>query len=404
MGGGPAGSLVPPHPHVVSLTAAPHGGWTIPMPGAYAYNGKTYFTWVNGTSGATEVAEYAHDAQTISAPFTLDDFGGPDNHNNASVMVRKSDKRLIAAYAQHDAVTAYLRISTNPEDATAWQAYVDLDAQLGSSDYTYMTLVQLRGVANDPIYLFYRDFSASTGRLAYSVSTDDGATWSARTLLYTGASGQVPYWEIMTDWDTRIDIVTTSETPGNSPTSGLYHFYLSGGNRYKTDGTIISAALPLVAANITLIEANTDGEHIALATATNGTSPASLFMVKLSSSNNSVRHAIWNGSAWVVHEVCQTDGVVAGNQYASSGAIGWNDPYLVYTARKVGSKFEMFRYTSADGGVTWAGAQLTVSSSVDHMWAEPVVFAEAALEVIWLSGTYASDTNNNFGISGYSRR
>lgn len=93
----------PPAPpsgdEVFNLTSAPEGGWSvIQQAKAVYYNDKTYFAWINGTTGALKIASYDHSTETTSTATQLDSMGGNvDDHNNPGILVRDSDKRLLVA-------------------------------------------------------------------------------------------------------------------------------------------------------------------------------------------------------------------------------------------------------------------------------------------------------------------
>ena len=397
---------VPPGTGYLTLTAAPHGGWTqIQDPKAYydANTDRTYLTWLNGSDGGVYIQAWDHgDAALVGSPFLIFDPGAPNNHNSPAVMVRE-DGRILVAESGHSTASMRLRISTNPGDVTAFGASVNLDSQLGGNRYTYPVLYQLRGVANDPIYLFYRELSSvisNTGRLAYSVSTDGGATWSAQTLLFTGANDRAPYWRIGSDWNTRIDIFTTDREPATS--TGVWHFYLDGsdGSRHTSDGTAIAAALPLTTSALTLVEDNTDGALWSWGVAYDP-APATVLMQENGSTNNRIKTARWRSGAWQVDQVLASVGGQLGiNKYASGVGIDHSDPDTLYIARKIGTHWEMYRYVSANDGSTWTGTALTEGSEVDHVWADTPHFAGAGLSAIWLSGSYTDDSTYSFGISG----
>lgn len=383
-----------------TISSAPNGGWTgIPDPKVFVASGKAFLGWVDSTSGENEFAAYDLAAQTLSTPVALGtglaDDGPPDNHNSGSIIARSSDGRLVAAYAGHFDTTPRVRISTNPYDATAWGSEYSTFSGSGFAT-TYCTLVQLD---SGTIYLFWRDEpggGTNTGRLAYSTSTDGGATWSAMTLLATGGSGKIPYWRIGSN-GTRIDFLITDDHPGN--VSALYHFYMTASGRFKTDGTSIATALPITVSDMTLVKSNAEGAVFPFGVGWDG-APYGVLQVSLSGSDSSTRTARWRSGAWQLDTVASAGGTLSGNVFAPGAAISKTNPNVVYMARKVASVFEMFRYTTNDDGATWSGTQITSGSGSDNVWVDTATGGGFDLEAVWLYGSYTDDTHFSFGVRG----
>ena len=399
-GGGGGGGTTPT---LIAVAASPHAGWTqIPSPKAYRSGGKTFLgPWVNGSNAHVEVAEYVHATRTLSTPFALFSGGSIDNHRSGSIIVRErgagaaADGRLVAAHSDHDGSILRVWISTNVGDATAWGSEIDV----GSGDYTYCSLVQF---SDGTIYLLYRNISGGTGRLAYRTSTDGGATWSGETLLLTGGSSKVPYWRIVSNWTDRIDVFVTDDSP-NTSTTQLYHFYFTASGRFKSDGTTISTSLPITVSDCTLVKSSSGGPCWSWGGSWDGTAPATVIMQSITSGTDcAVFTARWRSGAWQVNQVvASVGGILDSNLYASGAGIHHENPNRVMVAKKVSSHWEMFRYVSTDDGVTWTPTTLTTGSSVDNVWADFVDRClDSALEAVWLTGSYTSDTSYTWALEG----
>lgn len=402
-GGG--STFAPPVLGVETVASAPNGGWTgIPDPKFPVAGGKLFLNWVDGVSGSTEYAHWDIASATLSTPVALGsglaDEGPPDNHNSGSVLVRASDSKLVAAYAGHEDTRVRVRISSNALDASAWGSEQVINPGYGGH-YTYCSLVEL----GSTLYLFARSIPSpgpgATGKLIYATSSDGGATWGSWTVLLAAAAGKIGYWRISTD-GTYIDFFTIDAA---FVSSNLSHFRMNGSGRYTSDGSTISATLPLAYSDLTLVKSNGEGAVAMLGNsyAADG-SPAAVMMIATSGYDNSIRVARWSGSAWVVTEVAQADGVLGGNQFASGAAIVRDDPTVVYVSRLVGSKFEMFRYRSTDDGTTWAGTQLTTGSAKDNAWVDTVTGDDSTVEAAWLYGDYTSNLDYDFGVRATVRR
>lgn len=393
-----------------TLTSNPKGGWTIPDPAAWydADAERTFFVYVNADDGGHEIGQYDHATATVSTFRLADagpDEGATDTHNNPSVLVR-ADGRLVVAYCSHLDTKVRVRVSSVAGDISAFATEQVLDPGYGGV-YTYAMLAQLSGVSGDPIYLFVRsipNISSQVGRLAYATSTDGGESWSSFSLLFSGSSSpaKVPYWTITSDWDTRLDVFTSSA--GDS--SDLFHFYVDGttGKTYKSDGTEITATRPFAVGDMTQVyDGSGSSGAFALGAAWDGTT-AVLCYVRLISSgtDNDIWTARWRSGAWVRRQVVATvGGHHAGNSYLPSANIATTDPDRVLVHKLDGSHYEAFLEVSSDDGVSWTETQLTNASTKDQMWVMPVYRTAGRLDWLWLSMDYTSDTNYDAGVIGY---
>jgi hypothetical protein len=396
---------------IFNLAASPHGGWTAPQyPRAVYYNGKSYFAWVNGGTGAIFIASYDHSTETVQGPTQLDSMAGlVDTHHNPAILIRDSDKRILVAFSLHGGPNMFLMVSTNPEDVTSFAAATNLDSSLGGGAYTYPALVQLTGVASDPIYLLWRNNTSGsgasqTGELAYSTSTDGGTTWAAQTRLLTGASTHIPYWQIASDYDTRIDILSTDrDAYASDGAVDVGHFYIDGtdGNYYQSDGTEITASLPFLHSELTQLETNVvaslplDG--------ISGVNPTFTYGVDIGSSRLSLKHARWDGAAWDKNEIDEIDNHPLDRFYCYA-AINRADTDEVFTGVKTGaSSSELYSYVTLDSGATWSGTAVTSGSTNLNAAPIPVVQGVATMPVMWLRGWILSSSSFSFAIHGLRR-
>lgn len=395
----PVGSFPDVIPNVRTLTSAPDGGWTqVTDPRAVYYNGKTYFGYVDA-SGNIEVRTYTHATDVVSAATTLHATLDPDTHAAPSLHIRDSDKRIMAFYSAHDDTTMRLRISTNPEDISSFAAEVSLDAQIGGLDYTYPTIVQLLGEANDPIYLFYRDWQGSnTGVLCYSKSTDGGATWGAQVEVYKNA-GQSAYWIVYSDGDTRIDFAVTDNHPVLSASTKIYHFYYEGGSYFESDGS--SAGSPTLGpGDLTQVYDAAAGPAWPYAMTRDGSGlPRFVYGILSGATYNTWAYARWSGSAWALSTIVTAGGILE-DGVASGLTMDHDDPSRVYASVLVGSYTEIIRYDTGDNGASWTPTAITSGSSVDQIHPTMVRNHAAPLALVFLSGTYASYLSFSLGIKG----
>jgi hypothetical protein len=394
-GGGPLAAGRP-----ALLTAAPSGGWTQTQgPHGIYYNGKTYFTYCNVNSGNLEIRAYDHASHTTSAPFVLH---GPliyDTHDAGSVWVRLSDHRIMAFYSGENGTHFWQRISTNPEDITAWDAEVDLAPTFGGNTYTYPHAGQF---ADGTLWVGFRDEVIPTDYLCLAKSTDDGATWTAETQLVS-TPGVLDYW--MVHYGAAASRIDMAVSNGNGVTGthvSVYHAYWQGGSSlHKTDGTSVSAGL-----NPTGFSLVHDGSAYpngwASGMAIDGTGAPVMLIETLDTANGhnyGIVYARWNGSSWVKTTV--TTFSDSGLALVAHSCLDEVTGATLWVAKPVSGVFELFRYVTADNGATFVETQITRSSaSTGNVYPANVHNRAADLGVLWLVGSYTATDVNNVGTKG----
>lgn len=403
---------VPHYPQVPAaaweqILEMPGGGFPGNTVGAAYYNGNTYFGYIDG-NGAIRVSSYNHATRAVTKSPAIVSGLAVDYHSGPSVLVRSSDHKIVIAAAPHQGTHMYVAVSTNAEDVSAWGAATDIASTLGGTAYTYANLFQLSGESGK-IYLFYRDVASSTNWLTYSTSTDGGSTWAAQTHLY-GNSGHQSYWAIDSDSMSRIDFITSDGAADADGFGSVYHFYKSGSSYYKSDGTVISASLPLVPSNLTKIYDGATNGYVRVPSSVITTGGPYAGWASYNSagagSNEAYWYGVFTGGAWTVNQIDDT-GSVPEIPGAAEGdvAIDAIDPSIVYVSRKSSGRWQMFRYETSDSGATWGSSQLTDDAS-DGGDIKPLVPRDAAvgLRCLWQSGTYGpAGTPFSFQLRKYPR-
>lgn len=399
----------PPLPTVHTLTTAPEGGWAIPAPAAYQYNGYVYFCYVQQTGNvsvrvaAVPLSTYVTGTpQTMRTPSVLD-----DGHNAPSLLVDSVSHKLVIAYADHEDTRARVRVSVNSLDTdptlsggftAEWHG---ADAPIN----TYAMLVQLRGVTDSPIYLFIRDLpnttQPTTTRFGYYRSIDLFATDPPYVRVFTAGTGNRSYWDIGSDWSTRIEVFPTQgdAAVGGQASVSLHHFYINGtaGTYHKSDGTTISAGLPFTTADMTQIYDGSTGTPFPSGSVTDAVlGPSVGFLASHASGGHATRQARYRSGSWGIVEV------IADNGHASGTDQTWpsltTDPFdanRLWTSRLTSTKLELSEFRSSDDGATWTETVITSGSSTHNSNPEAVYFANSGLRVIWVSGA-----PNSYDIKG----
>lgn len=396
-GGGSFSAPAPPQALTFELVGSGNNaGWVeIPYPQILTDDGGTIFGWIDGSDGDVMCSRYDHASQTASTPFqlhaALGGEGTADNHDNPAFHVR-SDGKYLVAYCRHaDTTGLRFRVSTNAGDATAWGSEYTVDR---GNQHDYPSFFQV----GSTLWLLYRNTtSGQNANLCWIKSTDDGATWSGSTntpevSVYNGVSSHTPYWRLWLDESTGfIHVVVTDLEPNTA--SKLGHFYIdtADGKTYKSDGTEITATRPFLFTDITQIDDGTAGSTMTWGVTVDASHrPVAVYLRHLTS-DNAIRRASWNGSAWTTEEVVSSVGGQLGiNKFASGAAIDPLDPDRLWFPKVVSGTFEMYQYRKSGG--TWSGTQLTSGSSRDQVWPAACFDSDGTIDVMWLDIDYTDDT------------
>lgn len=382
-------------------TLSPDGAWSwFGDPRAVRFNGNTYLGFVS-FKGSIFIGQIP-DNNPLSVRYYSPRVAlEVDDHANPSILVRDSDSKIMLWYSAHNGSSLYQVVSTNAEDVSALEAEVDLDSSLGGVQYTYPSPIQLTGEANDPIYLFFRDRDGVGGDFlwSFSKSEDGGATWSARTVLYSNGANH-PYFKAVQNGTSRIDFAVSSGHPAHLATSSIYHFYYEGGSYYKTDGTLIgdSGDLPLAPADLTLVYDGTITRGWIWDIAIDGSGhPVIVYGTYPSTTDHRYNYARWNGSSWSSTELAAAGGTIDASEvedYYSGGVhLDHSDVDTVYLSREVSSQWELYKYTTANNGASFASEALTSSSSAKNVRPYVPLNRGGGINVLWMYGDYGFYTN-----------
>lgn len=415
---------VPGSGTVTQLTSAPNGGWTFQgNPMALAHNGYTYAGFIDG-SGNVKLAVFTAGAlvgvRTIDASFEADD------HDNPTLSVDPINDKLLVAYAKHLGPNMWIRKSTStltadPDLSDGFTSRTDIGTTLELLANRYMTYASLLytnnadGSGDDSQWLFYRAHvggSSGTAEWHYTASDDGGATWNSAGIRISGMT----YAKVESDGVGRIDM-GISEAPGGGLNEGkIWHIYRESAAWHESDGTNITASLPLGPSDMTEVFDGTgagDEVWIADIAYTTGGDPVIAFVRYPGGDETDHRamYAAWTGTVWSVHEIAVMGhpGGVSGEYpaghpnytYHAGLALDHDDPSIAYVGRWISGQAEMFRYTTADGGATFTAQQLTTASSSKQF--RPVgVRHQDDIAAIWLSdGFYNTYVDYSLGMAGY---
>jgi hypothetical protein len=389
----------------LDLATSPQGGWTQkPRSRALHHVGYSYVAYVSG-AGDVAVVAIPDSTQVPGSPVVLHAAFQVDTHA-APAMYLRSDNKLLVVYCGHNGGLMYQRISVNTldSDPTLSGGFTVEATAFSGELHTYPMLVGRSSESTATVYCFYRDDQSGTAVLAYRKSTDDGATWGSQHEVYKSA-GNRTYWDIFGNGTDRIDFVVT-DCATTDQLGDIYHFYADLTDYHKSDGTVISGSQPWAPSDLTLVyndaTAGRAWSHDGFLDS--GGKPRFIFGIATNWSppggtDTEYAYARWSGSAWVVSTILASGG--AGQFDPMYGCLDPVEETRAYLIRYISSKFELWRYITADNGATWAGVAVTSASSGANLY--PVAVKDhpsPGLAVAWIAGTYVSATDYTMGIKG----
>ncbi len=361
---------------------------------------RSYIGW-DAPDGSIQVASYDHDTgqqviATLKARFQIDD------HDNPSILLL-GDGRLMVFWSAHAGPSMFYRISSRPEDVTAWGPEHTVPTNTsGTLGYTYPNPVQLSAEQNK-LYLFWRGGNFNP---TLSTTTNLGATWSpARTVISVPA--QRPYVKFASNGRDTIAMAFTEAHPRAMQTSIYYAEYRAGA-LHRADGSTIAsmANLPITPAMAEKVyDAQANGakawvHDVALDAAGH---PVIVYATFPTDTDHRYHYARWDGTRWNDIELTRAGGSMNldPNEPNYSGGISLDheDPSTVYLSRQVNGVFEVERWTTPDNGATWSSVRLT-SASVrgNYRPISPRGQRGEDLDVVWMHGTYPSYTSFRTGL------
>lgn len=423
-------------------TLTTDGAWTwYNDPRALFHNGKLYFGYVKAGNGKSALSVF-----DLSSGRTTNlwesGFTQLDDHNNPGLLA-KQDGKLLSIYSRHISDQYYSYRTANsgtPTNAAGWNAEQNIPNS--GASMTYANPIQLAGEGGK-IFNFCRNQNFNP---TVFTSMDGGSNWSAPQLfIQTGAGGTIrPYVKYSSDSLSRIDFLYTDGHPRDIANS-LYHLYYEGGAFFQTDGTFVKsyANLPLlhdsgergaVIYQYSEVEPADPNDHIPtgrawcweLARQSNG-APVCVFTVQRDNVTGPTSgvddriyyyYARWTGTNWQKRFIAQAGRPLyaAEDDYAGGICIDPVEPDVIYLSSNAqhpfdlsdtinvplstSQRYELWRGTTGDGGLTFTWSQITSNSVVDNL--RPYVPRRQGGErcVLWFRGSYASYTSYACSIVG----
>jgi hypothetical protein len=429
------------------VTLNTNGAWTwFNDQRAVFYRGILYFgyaTYQANNLGKSALSTYTPWTGVVSNLWT-GTLSETDEHDVPGLLV-KQDGTMLAIYTRHQTdqfFTYRLSTSTDPISSTNWGAgQMNNTGVIEPQGMTYANPFQL-AAEGGKIYNFSRNLNYNP---CVFTSTDGGNTWSPPTILIQTSAGGVdetrPYVKYCSDYNQRIDFLYTDAHPDNY-TNSLYHMYYQNGTFYKTDGTFLKnySDLPIlhdsgergtVIYQYSTAAQSDPNQWIQNARAwcweiayqTNG-APACVFQVKVDNVTGPnwydariyYYYARWTGTNWQKRFIAQAGRPLYNGQpdYGGGICLDPQDPNTIYistdaanpfnlssiTTVPLGSHYEIWKGTTADGGLTFTWQAATTNSSVDNL--RPYIPRRfgGPPTVLWFRGIYTSYNIFNTSVVG----
>ena len=327
-----------------------------------------------------------------------------DDHGNPALIVRP-DGRISAYFSDHNGPVVHWRTTRRPGDISSWGSLNTYHSNTsGSHGFTYPSPVHLS--AEHRSFLFWR---GANWDVAYARTKPDGSWGRAHSLISGG--GQRPYLKETSNGRDEIDLAFTNGHPRETP-ANIYFARYRHRAFYRADGSRIESldSLPMrpsqadevydarrhngVPAWIHDVAVDPDGDPVLVyATFYNG------------ARDHRYQYARWKNGSWHRHQITKAGGPITTSnfeRYYSGGVVlDHRDPRIVYASVKVGSHYEIAKFTTDNGGKSFKRQWLTRDSSTDNV--RPVVprgLPKSVTDLLWMRGRYIFYTKFKTSIVG----
>jgi hypothetical protein len=353
-----------------------------------------------------------------------------DDHNTAS-FAKLPDGHYYAAWTSHSENNfTYLRKSTHPNDATAWdptERYVrrPSDGASGTNDVSYANLIYLsaEGTGQGRLYNFHRNEGEGSWDRYFIFSDDLGVTWQWGGRHTGEDTNRVrPYPKYASNGVDTIYFITTEDNSGHNIWSG----YLKDGKGHRMDGTVVDFNIfdnvaPAVDAYTPVMMSGTvvDGVPMRLLWTRDleldrsGTLAAT-WRAYGNGSSSDARHFYgrWMPStqAWLVNQLAFTGNLPILKQQdgfeqhrgTPLSAINPANVNVTYFASSVDPEtnseifssavgrpmLEVYRAETSDNGASWTYEAITRNSSSHNFRVTVLDWDEENTAVMWMRGYY----------------
>jgi hypothetical protein len=377
--GSPTGEEDPP---AAAVPLRP-GAWSyFADPRSLRFAGADHAAWAT-ISGQIQVAKLTTHNFKVK---TLDAGLSPDDHSSPA-LARLPNGKLAVFWSPHvplkHADGMYYRV----RNGRTWGPTLRIRTNThGRNGYAYPNPVRV----GRRLMLFWR---GGNFQPTYS-ATRDGRTWSSARTLLTGPQigtrhpnrRERPYVKYYAD-NGVVHVAYNEAHPSRRSTS-LFYVRLRG-SRIADASNVTIGRRPMVWDRGDRVYDGTDGAAWVMDVSATAEGSPVIVYVREHRSDAEYRYVTWDGENWRDRLICASPRLRAKSSYPGGVTIAHVDTRVVYLSRKVGPRFEVEAWATADAGDTWARQALTVNSVVDNIRPTSTLGGKT---VLWMTGLYAHYT------------
>lgn len=372
---------------------------------------KTYFAWVD-KYGSQWAGSYDYNTQQIQK-FQLCSLYPVDDHNAPAILpprlgLHDTDPFMVF-YTGHnnDTIMRYRKTSTS-EDITSLGTEQTLDfTSAAGHGITYAQVYRHQ----DTIVIFTRIHSLD-GKWVVRISTDGGDTWGTEKLMYSGGTNSYAYLATQrSDPNSDLINIVAGDVPAGSymepenTTQKIYacRLYLSDGRIEDMTGTVVGnvytdVGLPLSPDDMTLAYTPETNENTRLfGLASGDVNHMEILFMGFNDwegkSDGVYKYAVWDGTQFVIRELCATGTIIDDKSYFAGGDIGNHG--VACLAREDNGEWIVELWKTEDLGVNWTVRELSRTTEPTKLF-RPIDISNFTnkplpdLSFAWIEGAFTN--------------
>lgn len=376
-------------------TLVADGTWSIHQrPRALRHNDTTFIGSIT-SDAVINISEF--DNQTGEIMTTdLDTMSIADDHSSPSIYIRDDD-RLVVFWSDRSDNQDQMKWSIS-DNALDISSFGDIQTFTTADNADYPQPLPWDG----GLRLYYRSGGSLSGSWYYRDSSDGGESFGTEQRMTDFENDRI-YVQAFKD-GAKIHFAMGDHRMSDS---GIYHWYLEGGDYYQTDGTLIQSAdnaLTSINDVTTVYDGSATGNNPAKQydlIVENGT-PHVAFTQHVETGSGGgdgdyrAMWGKWDGSQWLTSEITEMGGALPEQHYYEGGlSLDSQDPTTVYLSTEQADRnYQIQEWSTADAGDTWtkvADRSLATATFTDPTKRGRPISPrnhQGDLDCIWWAGEY----------------